>query len=55
MGIFSCKPKGHGFPGDLLCRAPCEGDRPFAAARFAHLILSFPRKFVFQEVGYNLD
>ena len=30
--------RGRGFPGDLLCRAPCEGGRPFAAARFAHLI-----------------
>ena len=28
--------KGRGFPGDLLCRVPGEGGRPFAAARFAH-------------------
>ena len=32
------KIQGARLSGDLLCRAPCEGGRPFAAARFAHLI-----------------
>ena len=32
-----------------------EPEREIASCAYLHPPLSFPRKFVFQEVGYNLD
>src|SRR2546429_4794981 len=38
MSAIAPKPKGRGFPGDLLCRAARPWGLPRASRRFAHLI-----------------